>query len=140
MARTTEIHVLTVLQTSGPRSRFHWSWVSEDGSLPGFQTASFSLCLLRACPWGPGERALFSSYKDTNSTGSVHVCKLLQSCPILCYSMDCSLPGSSVHGILQTRILGGGCHFLLQGIVPTKRSNTHLLCLLHWLVGSLPAV
>ena len=30
---------------------------------------------------------------------------LLQSCPTLCKSMDCSLPGSSAHGILQARIL-----------------------------------
>ena len=29
---------------------------------------------------------------------------LLQSCPTLCDPMDCSLPGSSVHGILQARI------------------------------------
>ena len=28
-----------------------------------------------------------------------------QSCPTLCHSLDCSLPGSSVHGILQARIL-----------------------------------
>ena len=28
-----------------------------------------------------------------------------QSCLTLCKSMDCSLPGSSVHGILQARIL-----------------------------------
>ena len=28
-----------------------------------------------------------------------------QSCLILCDSMDCGLPGSSVHGILQARIL-----------------------------------
>ena len=28
-----------------------------------------------------------------------------QSCLILCNPMDCSLPGSSVHGILQARIL-----------------------------------
>ena len=28
-----------------------------------------------------------------------------QSCPTLGHSMDCSLPGSSVHGILQARIL-----------------------------------
>ena len=28
-----------------------------------------------------------------------------QSCPILCDPMDCSPPGSSVHGILQERIL-----------------------------------
>ena len=29
----------------------------------------------------------------------------LQSCPTLSDSMDCSLPGSSVHGIFQARIL-----------------------------------
>ena len=28
-----------------------------------------------------------------------------QSCLTLCDSMDCSLPGSSIHGIFQTRIL-----------------------------------
>ena len=31
--------------------------------------------------------------------------KLLQSCPTLCNPLDCSPPGSSVHGILQARIL-----------------------------------
>ena len=31
--------------------------------------------------------------------------KSLQSCPTLCDSMGCSLPGSSVHGIFQARIL-----------------------------------
>ena len=39
---------------------------------------------------------------------SVHAflsAKLLQSCPTLCNSMDCSLPGSNVHGILQARVL-----------------------------------
>ena len=33
------------------------------------------------------------------------VCVHAQSCPTLCNPMDCSLPGSSVHGILQARIL-----------------------------------
>ena len=28
-----------------------------------------------------------------------------QLCPILCDSMDCSPPGSSVHGILKARVL-----------------------------------
>ena len=28
-----------------------------------------------------------------------------QSCPTLCDPMDCSLPGSSVHGIFQTRLV-----------------------------------
>ena len=31
--------------------------------------------------------------------------ELLQSCPTLCNPMNSSPPGSSVHGILQTRIL-----------------------------------
>ena len=31
--------------------------------------------------------------------------KSLQSCLTVCDPMDCSLPGSSVHGILQARIL-----------------------------------
>ena len=33
------------------------------------------------------------------------VCLVAQSCPILCEFMYCSQPGSSVHGILQARIL-----------------------------------
>ena len=28
-----------------------------------------------------------------------------QPCPTLCKPMDCGLPGSSVHGILQARVL-----------------------------------
>ena len=35
----------------------------------------------------------------------VCACSGVQSCPILCYPMDCNLPGSSVHEILQARIL-----------------------------------
>ena len=31
-----------------------------------------------------------------------------------------------------------GCHFLLQGIVPTQGSTEYLLWLLHWQVDSLP--
>ena len=63
--------------------------------------------------------------------------KSLQSCPTLCDPMDCSSPGSSVHGILQARILDGlPCPpqrvFLNQGL------NLHLLGLLCWQVGSLP--
>ena len=31
--------------------------------------------------------------------------EVAQSCPTLCDPVDCSLPGSSVQGILQARIL-----------------------------------
>ena len=33
------------------------------------------------------------------------VSEVAQSCPTLCDPMDCGLPGSSIHGILQARIL-----------------------------------
>ena len=31
--------------------------------------------------------------------------EVAQSCPALCDPMDCSLPGSSAHGIFQARVL-----------------------------------
>ena len=51
------------------------------------------------------------------------LCEHTQSCSILCDPMDCSLPGYSVHGILQARILKWVAHFLLQGIFLTQGSN-----------------
>ena len=38
--------------------------------------------------------------------------KSLQFCPTLCDPMDCSPPGSSVHGISQARDTGVSCHFI----------------------------
>ena len=70
-----------------------------------------------------------------------HVCvKSLQSCPNLCNPIDCSLPYSSVHRILQARTLkwvaipSSWVFFLTQG------SNLQFLSLLHWLVDSLSLV
>ena len=48
------------------------------------------------------ERALNQSLADKNS---VLIVKLLESCSTLCNPMECSPPGSSVHGILQARML-----------------------------------
>ena len=66
--------------------------------------------------------------------------KSLQSCSTLCNPMDCSPPGSSVHGDSPDKNTGVGYHALLQGIFPTQGSNLNLLCLLHWQAGSLPLV
>ena len=60
-----------------------------------------------------------------------------QLCPTFGDPMDCSLPGSSVHGLLQTRILEWVANSLLQGIFLTQGSNPCLLCLLYWQVSSL---
>ena len=62
--------------------------------------------------------------------------KLLQSYPTLCNTMDYSLPGSSVHGILQARILEWvAIPFSRESSQP--RDRTCVSCLLHWQAGSL---
>ena len=40
--------------------------------------------------------------------------EVAQSCPTLSDTMDCSLPGSSVHGIFQAKSTGVGCRCLLR--------------------------
>ena len=66
----------------------------------------------------------------------IHVCiyvynyiciiyKLLQLCLILCDPLDCRWPGSSVHGILQAKLLDC-CHFFPQGIFLTWGSKMSL--------------
>ena len=45
----------------------------------------------------------------------VHCCLVAQWCPTLCNPVDCSLPGSSVHGILQARILKWVAFSLCRG-------------------------
>ena len=52
--------------------------------------------------------------------------KVTQSSPTLCDPMDCSLPGSSVHGNSSGKNTEVGGHALLQGICPTQGSNTGL--------------
>ena len=56
--------------------------------------------------------------------------KSLQSWPNVCDHMGCSPPGSSVHGILQARILEWVAMPSSRGIFPSQGSNPHLLCLL----------
>ena len=41
--------------------------------------------------------------------------------------MDCSPPGSSVHGDFPGKNTGVGCHFFLQGIFLTQELNPGLL-------------
>ena len=40
--------------------------------------------------------------------------KSLQLCPTLCDPMGCSLPGSSIHGIFQARVLEWGAIAFFQ--------------------------
>ena len=49
--------------------------------------------------------------------------KSLQSCLTLCDPMNCSLPGSFVHGDSPGKNTGVGCHAFLQRIFLTQGSN-----------------
>ena len=62
--------------------------------------------------------------------------KSLQSGPTLCDPMGYS-PDSSVHGILQTRILESFA-MPLSEICLIQGLNPNLSCLLHWQAGAFP--
>ena len=63
-----------------------------------------------------------SAFLPKSSKYKIHIIKSLkvkvlvtQSCPTLCNSIDRGLPGSSVHGILQARILEGVANSFSRG-------------------------
>ena len=58
---------------------------------------------------------------------NMYMCSVAQLCPTLCDPMDCSPPGSSVHGDSPGKNIGVGCLALLQGIFPTQGLNPGLL-------------
>ena len=63
-------------------------------------------------------------------------CSAAQSCWTLYGSMDRSPPTRLFYPWdSPAKNTGVGCHFLLQGIIPTQGSNPHLL---NWQVDSLP--
>ena len=58
----------------------------------------------------------------------LYVFSVTKSCSTLCNPMDCSLPGSFVHGILQARILQWVCHLFSRGS-SQPREWTHVSCI-----------
>ena len=65
-------------------------------------------------------------------------CSVTKSCQFFCDLVDCSPPGSSVHGTSQARIPEWVATSFYRGIFPTHGSNLHLQCLLLWQANSLP--
>ena len=65
-------------------------------------------------PSPTGDIGMAWHYYNTSDKRIVIVI-VTQSCLTLCDPMDCSLPGSSVHGILQARILGWIAIFFSRG-------------------------
>ena len=80
--------------SSWPRNQTHISCVGQEDSLSlnhlGSPEKPYSCLKLQI---------------NLRNEAAAAAAKSLQSCPTLCDPMDCSLPGFSVHGILQARTL-----------------------------------
>ena len=95
---------------------FHWGTTDDYGSEHLVDGAKFSAEVRwlskrgKATPSPPRSSALLTC-----------VCVLVaQSCPTLCDPMDCSLPGSSVHGILQAGQLEWVAYPFSKGSSPPR--------------------
>ena len=64
---------------------------------------------------------------NSGNSGCCTSVLVTQSCPTLCNSMGCNLPGSSAHGIFQARILKWVAIPFSRGIFPSQESNPGLL-------------
>ena len=75
-----------------------------------------------------GFSCFFYDPKDVGNliSGSSAVAKSLQSCPTLSDPMDCSLPGSSVHGIFQARVLEWVANAFSTGSSTFSKSNLYI--------------
>ena len=61
------------------------------------------------CPWdSPGKNTEVGCHSLLQCMKVKSESEVVQSCPTLSNPMDCSLPGSSVHGIFQARVLEWG--------------------------------
>ena len=80
---------------------------------------------------------IYVKFPNTFKSTFMHA-KSLQSCPTLGDPTVCSLPGSSVHRLLQARILEGAAMPSSRESFPTQKSNPRFLHFLIWQVGSLP--
>ena len=119
-------------------------------------TCSGGAQVLRGCPLGRGEDELqcpgvgsrgaegFGNLEGVGIWTPLQRGERVSGCVQSCFScltlfdlINCSPPGSSVHGDSPGKNTGVSCHALLQGIYSTQRLNLYPLCLLLWQVGSL---
>ena len=89
----------------------------------------------RPSPTSMGNK--FHCFEEAGFPMSACVLRLFSHVPMsltLCDPMGCSLPGSSVHGVLQARILEWVATSSSRGS-SQPRNRTRVSCLLHWQVG-----
>ena len=81
------------------------------------------------CPWdSPGKNTGVGCHFLLPCMKVKSESEVTQSCPTLSYPMDCSLPGSSIHGIFQARVLE----------CVAKAFSRHRRCRFNPWVGNIP--
>ena len=90
----------------------HVQFISGSYHMLSSPPASPSACTLILAAVSLSFKILYRLYPPCG------VCPVAQSCPALCDPMDCSPPGSSVHGISQARIPRSGLPFPSPGDLP----------------------
>ena len=104
-----------------------WRDLTECGPLEKGMANHFSILALRT-PWTVWKGHILLKLPLESLVG-LHAAKSLQSCPTPRDPMDCSLPGSSVHGIFQARVLEwGAIVFSTKTGRRTLIQNPHALC------------
>ena len=137
---TTSIYVSAGSLNADDLLKYNCSLDLSSDLQPPVQTFYLNLHLNIKCPshslsqWGPWS---FDQILVLLQSSSRHVCVLSHfSCVQLCNPIDCSLPGSSVHRILQVRTLEWVTISSSRGIFPTQGSNSSLshLCIGKWIL------
>ena len=108
-------------------------WLSDKWSASQCRTAAATAKLLQLCepidgsppgsphPWdSPGKNTGVGCHFLLQCMKVKSQSEIIQSCPTLSNPMDCSPPGSSVHGIFQARVLEWGANAGHAGSIPAS--------------------
>ena len=96
-----------------------WTWAcgSQGSQCPK------SGAILTDCCSSNKKGALRPGFEQGSPTSSYALCLVAQLWPTLCNPVDCSPPGSSVHGDSPGKNTGVGCYALLQGFTEEWRKQ-----------------
>ena len=83
-----------------------WTFLDKELGTPKYSNKLYVSLEADTLGWLP--TLSFTHLFNQEMSAAAAAAKSLQSCPTLCNPMDCRLPGSSIYGIFQARVLEWG--------------------------------